>query len=43
MSFDGGGTFDFDSSPIWVRYSGVTDSAIMSPIASWKPSLALSL
>src|SRR5438477_25961 len=30
------------SSPIRTRYSGVTDSAIVSPIASWKPSFALS-
>ena len=27
---------------ICIRYSGVTDSAIVSPIASWNPSLALS-
>ena len=30
------------SRPIFTRYSGVTDSAMVSPIASWKPSLALS-
>ena len=27
--------------PIFTRYSGVTDSEIVSPIASWKPSFAL--
>ncbi len=29
-------------SPSFTRYSGVTESAIVSPTASWKPSLALS-
>ena len=28
--------------PTLTRYSGVTESAMVSPIASWKPSLALS-
>ena len=28
--------------PIWTRYSGVTERAIVSPIASWNPSWALS-
>ena len=28
--------------PIFTRYSGVTDNEIVSPIASWKPSFALS-
>ena len=40
MSFDGGGVLS--SSPIFCRYSGVTESAMVSPIASWKPSFALS-
>ena len=31
------------SSPIRTRYSGVTESAIVSPMASWKPSFALSV
>ena len=40
MSRDASGALS--SSPIFTRYSGVTDSAIVSPIASWKPSFALS-
>ena len=40
MSRDASGALS--SRPIFTRYSGVTDSAIVSPIASWKPSLALS-
>jgi hypothetical protein len=31
------------SKPIRTRYSGVTDSAIVAPMAAWNPSLALSL
>ena len=40
MSLSGEGTLSWSSSPIRDRYSGVTDRAIMSPIASWNPSLA---
>ncbi len=40
MSFDVSGALS--SRPSLTRYSGVTESAIVSPIASWKPSLALS-
>ena len=40
MSRDASGALS--SRPIFTRYSGVTDSATVSPIASWKPSLALS-
>ena len=40
MSFEVSGAFS--SSPIFTRYSGVTESAMVSPTASWKPSLALS-
>ena len=29
------------SRPTCTRYCGVTESAMASPIASWKPSLAL--
>jgi hypothetical protein len=31
-----------EGNPSWTRYSGVIESAIVSPIASWNPSLALS-
>ena len=40
MSFDVSGARS--SSPSFTRYSGVTESAIVSPTASWKPSFALS-
>ena len=40
MSFDVSGAFS--RRPSFTRYSGVTESAIVSPTASWKPSLALS-
>ena len=40
MSFEASGSASM--SPICLRYAGVTDSAMVSPIASWKPSLALS-
>ncbi len=40
MSFEGSGTCSIR--PIFSRYSGVTESAMVSPMASWKPSLALS-
>ena len=40
ISFDASGAFG--RNPSFTRYSGVTDSAMVSPIASWNPSLALS-
>ena len=40
MSFDASGARS--RKPSFTRYSGVMESAIVSPIASWKPSLALS-
>ena len=40
MSFDGVGLRVEEADCF--RYAGVTDSAIVSPMASWKPSLALS-
>ena len=39
MSADGGGTVS--SRPICFKYSGVTESAMVSPMASWNPSFAL--
>ena len=41
MSADAGGSLS--RSPILTRYDGVTDSAIVSPTASWKPSSLVSL
>ena len=38
MSFDASGTVS--SNPIFCKYLGVIDNAIVSPMASWKPSLA---
>ena len=40
MSLDASGAVGIR--PTFTRYSGVTESAIVSPIASWKPSFALS-
>ena len=40
MSLEASGALS--SRPILTRYSGVTESAMVSPTASWKPSLALS-
>lgn len=41
MSAEAGGSLS--SSPIFTRYAGVTERAIVSPTASWKPSFALFL